>query len=68
VQAIGFLSDHVEVLFDLDHEAKETAEEIGLVLHRARCVNDHPEFTTMIGELLAAKLAADGAPSPAATP
>ena len=68
VQAIGFLSDHVEVLFDLDREAKETAEEIGLVLHRARCVNDHPEFTTMIGELLAEKLAAGGTPSPAIAP
>jgi ferrochelatase len=68
VQAIGFLSDHVEVLFDLDIEAKQTAAEIGLVLHRARCVNDHPEFTTMIGELLAAKLAAAGSPSPATAP
>lgn len=61
VQAIGFLSDHVEVLFDLDREARDTAAEIGLTLHRARCVNDHPEFTTMIGELLAAGLARGGA-------
>ncbi|MEO6461585.1 MAG: ferrochelatase, partial [Candidatus Eisenbacteria bacterium] len=61
VQAIGFLSDHVEVLYDLDHEARETADEIGLVLHRARCVNDHPEFIAMLGELLAARLAPDGA-------
>jgi len=67
VQAIGFLSDHVEVLYDLDHEAKATAAEAGLVLHRARCVNDHPEFIAMLGELLAARLRADGmvaAPAP----
>ncbi len=68
VQAIGFLSDHVEVLFDLDREARDTAAEIGLTLHRARCVNDHPEFTAMIGELLAAHLATGGAAAPAAEP
>ncbi len=56
VQAIGFLSDHVEVLFDLDIEAKATARELGMTLHRAPCVNDHPEFTAMLGELLIARL------------
>ena len=56
VQAIGFLSDHVEVLYDLDHEAQETAAEVGLTLRRARCVGDHPEFVAMLGELLAARL------------
>src|SRR5262249_18760076 len=50
VQAIGFLSDHVEVLFDLDIEAHETARELGLTYHRAGCVNDHPEFLTLLGE------------------
>jgi len=50
VQAIGFLSDHVEVLYDLDVEARATAKELGLVLHRARCVNDHPEFVAMLAE------------------
>jgi ferrochelatase len=67
VQAIGFLCDHVEVLYDLDHEARATAAEAGLTLHRAPCVNDHPEFVAMLGELVAARLAADGmvaAPAP----
>jgi ferrochelatase len=41
---IGFLADHVEVLFDLDVEARETAAEIGLPLARAEAVNDHPRF------------------------
>ena len=65
VQAIGFLSDHVEVLFDLDHEAQETAHEVGIKLHRASCVNDHPEFVAMLGELLMARLAAERDSSPA---
>jgi ferrochelatase len=59
VQAIGFLSDHVEVLYDLDHEAKDTARELGLTMHRAPCVNDHPEFVAMLGELLLARLTAE---------
>lgn len=50
VQAIGFLSDHVEVLFDLDIELKETCEELGIRLHRAPCINDHPEFVALLGE------------------
>ena len=59
VQAIGFLSDHVEVLYDLDHEAKDTAAEAGVRLMRAACVNDHPEFVALLGERLIAALAAD---------
>jgi len=58
VQAIGFLSDHVEVLYDLDIEARSTAEAAGLRLHRAGCVNDHPEFVTLLGERII-KLAGD---------
>jgi ferrochelatase len=54
VQAIGFLCDHVEVLFDLDVEARATAQELGLTMHRAPCVNDHPEFVAMLGELIVA--------------
>jgi ferrochelatase len=61
VQAIGFLCDHVEVLYDLDHEARETATQAGLELVRARCVNDHPEFVAMLGELVLARLARDRA-------
>ncbi len=50
VQAVGFLCDHVEVLYDLDVEAQETAVQAGLRLRRAGCVNDHPEFLTLLGE------------------
>jgi ferrochelatase len=41
---IGFVSDHVEVLYDLDVLARETAAALGLTLHRAAAVNDHPAF------------------------
>lgn len=54
VQSIGFLTDHVEVLYDLDVEAKGLCEELGLRFHRAPCVNDHPEFIAMLGELVRA--------------
>ncbi len=52
VSAIGFLCDHVEVLYDLDIEAQQTSEKAGVKLHRAGCVNDHPEFIAMLGELV----------------
>jgi len=50
VQAIGFLSDHVEVLYDLDVEARRTAAALGLTLHRTPCVGAHPEFVALLGE------------------
>ncbi|MFQ5671079.1 MAG: ferrochelatase [Acidobacteriota bacterium] len=50
VQAIGFLVDHVEVLYDLDIQARRTAAEAGLTFLRAGCVNEHPQFITLLGE------------------
>jgi ferrochelatase len=47
---IGFLADHIEVLFDLDVEARETAAEIGLALARAEAVNDHPRFVDALAD------------------
>ncbi len=44
VSPIGFLCDHVEVLYDLDVEAAQVAREIGLPMARASAVNDHPAF------------------------
>ena len=41
---IGFVCDHVEVLYDLDIEAAQTARGLGLPLARARAANDHPAF------------------------
>ena len=41
---VGFLCDHVEVLYDLDVEAANVCREIGLPMARASAVNDHPRF------------------------
>ena len=52
VSPIGFLCDHVEVLYDLDIEAKSTADECGIHFIRARTVGDHPQFINMLAELV----------------
>ena len=48
---IGFVCDHVEVLYDLDVEARRVAEAVGIGFHRAAAVNDHPEFIAMLADL-----------------
>ena len=52
---IGFLSDHMEVLYDLDYEARATCEELGLTAVRAATVGTHPKFIGMIRELILEK-------------
>ena len=49
---VGFVSDHMEVLFDLDTEAKEKCEELGIEMQRAKSVGVHPQFVAMIRELI----------------
>jgi protoporphyrin/coproporphyrin ferrochelatase len=48
---IGFLCDHVEVLYDLDIEAAQVAREAGVTMMRAATVSDHPQFIEMIAAL-----------------
>ena len=57
---IGFICDHVEVLFDLDIEAREAAEKVGLRFYRAPTVGTHPAFIEMLSELVRAKMAESG--------
>jgi ferrochelatase len=52
VVPIGFVCDHVEVLYDLDIEARAVAAEAGLRLHRAQAANDHPAFIAMLADLV----------------
>lgn len=52
VMPIGFLSDHVEVIWDLDHEAAEVARELGMGFHRGATVGAHPELVALIVELV----------------
>ncbi|WP_329240032.1 ferrochelatase [Actinoallomurus sp. NBC_01490] len=59
---IGFVSDHMEVKFDLDVEAAELATRIGLRIERAATAGTHPRFVAMVRELL---LERDGAERPA---
>jgi ferrochelatase len=49
---IGFISDHMEVVFDLDTEARETADELGLTMVRAATAGVHPAFVAAVGDLL----------------
>jgi ferrochelatase len=56
VAPIGFTSDHMEVLYDLDLEAKSRALELGLNMVRAATVGTHPRFVRMIRELVQERL------------
>lgn len=49
---IGFVSDHMEIMFDLDEEAKEKAFELGINFARAKSVGTHPLFVSMIADLV----------------
>ncbi len=52
VAPLGFLSDHMEVLFDLDEEAALKCREVGLTMARAGTVGVHPEFVRMVADLI----------------
>ncbi|MDX1983666.1 MAG: ferrochelatase [Bryobacteraceae bacterium] len=60
VVPIGFVSDHLEVLFDLDTEAKQLCEELGVTMHRAATAGTHPRFVGMIRELVEERMAGGG--------
>ncbi len=49
---LGFVSDHMEVIFDLDVEARAVADELGMNMVRAVSVGIHPEFVAMIRDLV----------------
>ena len=61
VAPIGFLSDHIEVLYDLDDEAFTLSKELGLTMVRAGTVGTHPKFVAMIVDLIAERLANESA-------
>jgi ferrochelatase len=52
VAPIGFVCDHVEVLYDLDIEARQLAEGLGLSFYRAPAANDHPRFIELLADLV----------------
>ena len=57
VVPIGFLSDHMEVLFDLDCEAVDACKELGLNMVRSQTAGTHPRFVGMIRKLIQERIA-----------
>ncbi len=52
VAPVGFVSDHLEILWDLDIEARDKAEELGLELSRIESLNDDPAFIRALAGLV----------------
>jgi ferrochelatase len=52
VAPVGFLSDHMEVMYDLDTEARQICESLGIRMRRAATVGVHPKFVSMIRDLV----------------
>ena len=53
---IGFISDHMEVVYDLDVEARQVCDSLGLTMARAKTVGVHPKFVGMIRELIVERM------------
>ncbi len=55
---VGFVADHVEILFDVDVKARRVAESIGIRLERPPALNDDPRFIAALAELVRVRSAA----------
>jgi ferrochelatase len=60
VAPVGFVSDHLEILWDLDVEARERAAELGLELDRIESLNDDPAFIRALAEIVEERLIVSG--------
>ena len=56
VAPLGFISDHLEVLFDLDTEAQDLCNKLGMKMVRAATVGSHPVFIDMLRQLIAERV------------
>ena len=65
---IGFVSDHVEVLWDLDEEARAVASELGVQFARAGTAGTHPRFVACAADLVEERLAGGSARLAVSTP
>ncbi len=65
VVPIGFVSEHLEVVYDLDYEAKRLANALGIEFLRVQTVSSHPRFVRMVRELVEESVRA---PAPACKP
>ena len=57
VQPIGFVCDHVEILYDVDIGFRDFAAERGMKLYRAESLNDSPTFVKAVADIVRARLA-----------
>jgi ferrochelatase len=64
VAPVGFVSDHLEILWDLDIEARERAQELGLESERIESLNDDPAFVRALAALVEERLAVAGTSAP----
>ncbi len=56
VASIGFVSDHLEILYDIDHEAQEAARGRGITLKRTEMLNASPDFVEGLAELIRSRV------------
>jgi protoporphyrin/coproporphyrin ferrochelatase len=56
VAPLGFVSDHMEILYDLDHEARELAGSLGMKMVRAGTAGTHPAFIRMLRQLIGERI------------
>jgi ferrochelatase len=56
IAPIGFVSDHMEILFDLDTQARELCQQLSIHMIRAETVGTHPRFIRMIRELICERI------------
>lgn len=52
VCSVGFIADHLEVMYDIDVEGQEKAKELGVHLERSESLNDNPKLTKLFAELI----------------
>jgi len=58
VQPIGFVCDHVEILYDVDIMFRDFAAERGMKLYRAESLNDSPTFVKAVADIVRTRMAA----------
>lgn len=56
VAPVGFVADHVEILYEIDMEARETAEKLGLRLERTESPNASPDFISALADIVERKM------------
>jgi ferrochelatase len=56
VAPVGFVADHLEILWDIDVEARQKALELGVELHRIESMNDDPRFVSALADLVRSRI------------